>query len=96
MDEEKLTADRMTAFSDAVFPVIVTITVLELGHRISRYSRLSGLCGPRPSAICRELPVHCHYLDKPPSLRFEVRLDESERRIERCGDATRARAEPPN
>src|SRR3954464_1553865 len=30
MREEKITADRLTAFSDAVFAVIVTIMVLEL------------------------------------------------------------------
>lgn len=30
MPEEKITADRLTAFSDAVFAVIVTIMVLEL------------------------------------------------------------------
>lgn len=30
MGEDKITADRMTAFSDAVFAVIVTIMVLEL------------------------------------------------------------------
>src|SRR5216683_2411811 len=30
MSEEKITADRLTAFSDAVFAVIVTIMVLEL------------------------------------------------------------------
>lgn len=30
MREEKMTADRLAAFSDAVFAVIVTIMVLEL------------------------------------------------------------------
>lgn len=30
MREEKITADRLTAFSDAVFAVIVTVMVLEL------------------------------------------------------------------
>ena len=30
MSEEKITADRLTAFSDAVFAVIVTVMVLEL------------------------------------------------------------------
>jgi uncharacterized membrane protein len=30
MSEEKITADRLAAFSDAVFAVIVTIMVLEL------------------------------------------------------------------
>lgn len=30
MREEKITADRLTAFSDAVFAMIVTIMVLEL------------------------------------------------------------------
>ena len=30
MREEKATADRLTAYSDAVFAVIVTIMVLEL------------------------------------------------------------------
>jgi uncharacterized membrane protein len=30
MREEKTTADRLTAFSDAVFAVIVTVMVLEL------------------------------------------------------------------
>ena len=30
MREERMTADRLTAFSDAVFAVIVTVMVLEL------------------------------------------------------------------
>jgi hypothetical protein len=51
MPEEKTTADRLAAYSDVVFAVIVTIMVLGSGHWISRRSRLSGLCGPRPSAM---------------------------------------------
>ncbi len=52
MREEKATADRLTAgYSDAVFAVIMTIMVLDLKAWISRYSRRSGLCGPRPSAM---------------------------------------------
>ena len=53
MREERITADRLTAFSDAVFAVIVTVIVLELKAPINRNSRLSGLCGPRRLAMRR-------------------------------------------
>jgi uncharacterized membrane protein len=49
--QAKITADRLSAFSDAVFAVIVTVMVLELKAQISLHSRLSGLCGRRPSAM---------------------------------------------
>ena len=51
MRVEKITADRLTAFSDAVFAVIVTVMVLELKAPEQPHSRLSGLCGQRPSAM---------------------------------------------
>ena len=51
MPEEKETAHRLAAYSDAVFAVIVTVMVLELRAPVSRHSRLSGRCGPRPSAM---------------------------------------------
>jgi uncharacterized membrane protein len=51
MREEKETAHRLAAYSDAVFAVIVTIMVLELRPQISRHSRLSCLYGPPPSAM---------------------------------------------
>ena len=62
----KETADRLAAFSDAVFAVIVTVMVLELRHRISRDSRLSGLMA-HGHQLCGELPVHRHYLGQSPS-----------------------------
>jgi uncharacterized membrane protein len=49
MREEKITADRMAAYSDAVFAVIVTIMVLEL--KAPDESAFSSLYGPRPSAM---------------------------------------------
>ena len=51
MREEEVTAHRLTAYSDAVFAVIVTVMVLELRHRTSRHFRLSGLYGPRASVM---------------------------------------------
>ena len=51
LHEGKTTADRVTAFSDAVFAVIVTIMVLELKAPINRHFQLSGLYGPRRSAM---------------------------------------------
>ena len=50
MHEEKINADRLAAYSDAVFAVIVTIMVLELKAPDQPGFLLSGLCGPRPSA----------------------------------------------
>jgi uncharacterized membrane protein len=41
MREDKITADRMAAFSDGVFAVIVTIMVLEL--KAPHPSRLKAL-----------------------------------------------------
>ena len=51
MPEEKTTADRLAAYSDAVFAVIVTIMVLEL--RAPDQPAFSALWprGPRPSAM---------------------------------------------
>ena len=48
MREERITADRLAAFSDAVFAVIVTIMVLELKRRNSRNSRLFLQRGAKP------------------------------------------------
>ena len=67
MREEKITADRLAAFSDAVFAVIVTVMVLEL-----KAPDRAGILGPLASVahghqLCGELPVHRHYLDQPPS-----------------------------
>jgi TMEM175 potassium channel family protein len=66
MPEEKITADRLAAYSDAVFAVIVTIMVLEL--RAPDQPAFSALWPLWPTAISYrgELPVHRHYLDKPP------------------------------
>ena len=62
MREEKITADRMTGFSDAVFAVIVTIMVLELkAPDQSAFSDLWPLAHGRQ--LCGELPVHRHCLD---------------------------------
>jgi uncharacterized membrane protein len=51
MREERETADRLAAYSDAVFAVIVTIMVLELRAPDQGHCPLSGLYGPRPSAM---------------------------------------------
>jgi uncharacterized membrane protein len=45
MREEKITAHRLAAYSDAVFAVIVTVMVLELR------APDQPAYGPRPSAI---------------------------------------------
>jgi uncharacterized membrane protein len=49
MHEEKITADRLTAFSDAVFAVIVTIMVLEL--KAPDQASFSALWELWPSAV---------------------------------------------
>src|SRR5258708_39818889 len=49
MREEKITADRLAAFSDAVFAVIVTIMVLEL--KAPDQPAFSGLWPLWPTAI---------------------------------------------
>jgi uncharacterized membrane protein len=49
MREEKISADRMTAFSEAVFAVIVTIMVLEL--RLPDQPAFSALWPLRPTTI---------------------------------------------
>ena len=51
MHDEKATAHRLAAYSDAVFAVIVTIMVLELKAREEPLFRPSCLYGPRPSAM---------------------------------------------
>jgi uncharacterized membrane protein len=51
MHAERATADRLAAYSDAVFAVIVTIMVLELRAPDQRRFRLSGPYGPRPSVM---------------------------------------------
>src|SRR5262249_19977433 len=49
MAEEKITADRLATFSDAVFAVIVTVMVLEL--RAPDQPAFSALWGLWPTAI---------------------------------------------
>ena len=49
MREEKITAERMTAYSDAVFAVIVTIMVMEL--RAPDQPAFSALWPLWPTAI---------------------------------------------
>jgi Endosomal/lysosomal potassium channel TMEM175 len=67
--EQKLTADRITAFSDTVFAVIVTIMVLELSAPDQpAFSALWPLVA-HGHKLCSKLPVHRHYLDKPKVLR---------------------------
>jgi uncharacterized membrane protein len=52
MPEAEVTADRLAAYSDAVFAVIVTVMVLELKKRPRKLRfRLSGRYDPRPSAM---------------------------------------------
>jgi uncharacterized membrane protein len=77
--EEKLTADRLAAFSDAVFAVIVTIMVLEL--RAPDRPAFSALGPLWPTAISYAVSylfiaiiwINHHYLMRfvgPPSLRL--------------------------
>ena len=66
MREEKATADRLAAFSDAVFAVIVTIMVIG-----TQSPRSAGILGDLAAVahgrqLCGELSVHGDYLDKPP------------------------------
>lgn len=49
MRGEKLTADRLSAYSDAVFAVIVTIMVLEL--KAPDQASFSALSPLRPTAV---------------------------------------------
>jgi uncharacterized membrane protein len=66
MNETKITAERLSAFSDAVFAVIVTIMVLELAaqvaHRARRLHRrmLVAFVAPRVGfgLICAALVLH--------------------------------------
>ena len=51
MAEEKITAHRLAAFSDAVFAVIVTVMVLELSAPEEPEFSALCLCGPRRSAM---------------------------------------------
>ena len=66
MREEKATADRLAAFSDAVFAVIVTVMVLELKapDQLGILGDLAAVAHGRQ--LCGELSVHRDYLDKPP------------------------------
>ena len=66
MREEKMTADRLAAFSDAVFAVIVTIMVLDLRAPDQPFSTLWPLWPTVISYAVSELPIHHHYFDKPP------------------------------
>ena len=79
MREEKITADRMTGFSDAVFAVIVTIMVLEL--KAPDQSAFSDLWPLWPTAISYAVSylfiaiiwINHHYLMQfvgPPTLRL--------------------------
>jgi hypothetical protein len=72
MREEKTTADRLAAYSDAVSAVIVT----NHGPGVQGTRSLGVLGAPASVADCHqrcgELRVHCHYLDKPP-LPYAVR-----------------------
>ena len=81
MSEEKITADRMTGFSDAVFAVIVTIMVLEL--KAPDQSSFSDLWPLWPTAISYAVSylfiaiiwINHHYLNLmqfvgPPTLRL--------------------------
>jgi uncharacterized membrane protein len=79
MGEEKITAERLTAFSDAVFAVIVTIMVLEL--EAPDEPSFSALLGLWPTAISYAVSylfiaiiwINHHYLMRfvgPPTLRL--------------------------
>ncbi len=65
MREPQTTADRLAAYSDAVFAVIVTIMVLEL-----KAPRRVGILVARATVayrrqLCGELSVHRDHLDQP-------------------------------
>ena len=64
MREQQTTADRLAAYSDAVFAVIVTIMVLELKAPDDRPSRRSGHLADRHQ-LRGELLVHRDHLDQP-------------------------------
>jgi uncharacterized membrane protein len=79
MREEKITADRLAAFSDAVFAVIVTIMVLEL--KAPDQPALSALWPLWPTAVSYAVSylfiaiiwINHHYLMRfvgPPTLRL--------------------------
>jgi hypothetical protein len=51
MTEEKITAERLSAFSDAVFAVIVTIMVLELEAPEEAAADLDQFCAPVPGVL---------------------------------------------
>jgi uncharacterized membrane protein len=79
MGEEKITAERLSAFSDAVFAVIVTIMVLEL--EAPDEPSFSALLGLWPTAISYAVSylfiaiiwINHHYLMRfvgPPTLRL--------------------------
>jgi uncharacterized membrane protein len=79
MREEKITADRLAAFSDAVFAVIVTVMVLEL--RAPEQPEFSALWPLWPTAISYAVSylfiaiiwINHHYLMRfvgPPTLRL--------------------------
>lgn len=79
MTEEKITSERLSAFSDAVFAVIVTIMVLEL--EAPEEPTFSALLGLWPTAISYAVSylfiaiiwINHHYLMRfvgPPTLRL--------------------------
>ena len=72
MREEKITADRMAAYSDAVFAVIVTVMVLEL--RAPEQAAFSALWPLWPTAISYVVSyVFIAIILDQPSLPYAVR-----------------------
>jgi hypothetical protein len=71
MHEEKETAHRLAAYSDAIFAVFVPVMVLDLRAPEQAALSASGFMA-HGHQLCGELRVHRHYLDQP-SLPYAVR-----------------------
>ena len=78
VSQEEITADRLAAFSDAVFVVIVTVMIPELKAPGQSAFRALWPLWPTAISLCGELPVHRHYLNQPPLLDAVRRRSDAE------------------